>query len=108
MDPKTKRGLEMTAEKRPHMVMAEKIRPNMTDPSSILNSIVRDPHVRDMLRKKTTSDRVGSREEAKLEKLEVDSKNPLYDGCAPEVIRLSFTLELLKMKAKNKWSDKSL
>src|ERR1043165_3495431 len=27
----TKRALEMTAEKRPHMVMAEKIRPNMTE-----------------------------------------------------------------------------
>jgi len=81
---------------------------DMTDPSSLLNSIVRDPHVRDLLRKKTTSDRAGSREEAKLEQLEVDSKTPLYDGCAPEVTRLSFTLELLKMKAKNKWSDKSL
>ena len=33
---------------------------------------------------------------------------PLYDGCNPEVTRLSFTLELLKMKAKNKWTDTSL
>src|SRR3954470_12958645 len=56
---------------------------DMTDPSSLLNSIVWDPHVRDLLRKKTTSDRAGYREEAKLEQLEVDSKTPLYDGCAP-------------------------
>src|SRR3954467_8566507 len=80
----------------------------MTCPSSLLNSIVRDPHVRDLLRKKTTSYRAASREEAKLEQLEVDSKTPFYDGCAPEVTRLSFTLELLKMKAENKWSDNSL
>src|SRR4051812_11302314 len=81
---------------------------DMTDPLSLLNSIVWDPHVRDLLLKKTTSDRAASREEAKLEQLEVDSKTPLHDGCAPEVKRLSFTLELLKTKAKNKWSDKSL
>src|ERR1041385_6968022 len=62
---------------------------DMTDPSLLLNSIVRGPHVRDLLRKKTTSDRVVSRVEAKWEQLEVDSKTPLYDSCAPEVTRLS-------------------
>ena len=36
-------------------------------PSSLLSSIVRDPHVRDLLRKNTSSDRAASREEAKLE-----------------------------------------
>ena len=76
--------------------------------SSLLSSAMRDPHVRDLLRKKTTSDRAASREEAKLAQLEVDSMTPLYDGCNPEVTRLSFTLELLKMKAKNKWTDTSL
>ena len=72
-----------------------------TPPSlSLLSSAMRDPHVRDLLRKKTTSDRAASREEAKLAQLEVDSMTPLYDGCNnPEVTRLSFTLELLKMKA---------
>ena len=40
--------------------------------------------------------------------LELDSKTPLYDGCYPEVTRLSFMLELLKTKAKNKWTDKIL
>ena len=69
---------------------------------------MQDPHVRDLLRKSTTSERAASREEAKLAQLEVDSKTPLYDGCDPEVTRLSFTLELLKTKAKNKWTDKSL
>ena len=60
--------------------------------SSLLSSAMRDPHVRDLLRKKTTSDRAASREEAKLAQLEVDSRTPLYDGCDPEVPHLSFTL----------------
>ena len=82
---------------------------NTSPYSSLLSSAMRDPHVRDLLRKKTTSDRAASREEAKLAQLEVDSMTPLYDGCNnPEVTRLSFTLELLKMKAKNKWTDTSL
>src|SRR3954468_21633187 len=40
---------------------------DMTDPSSQLNSIVRDPHVRDFFKKKTACEITGSREEAKLE-----------------------------------------
>jgi hypothetical protein len=55
-----------------------------------------------------TSDRAASREEAKLRQLKVDSKTPLYDGCNPEVTRLSFMLELLKTKAKNKWTNARL
>ena len=81
---------------------------NTPPSSSLLSSAMRDPHVRDLLCKKTTSDRAASREEAKLAQLEVDSMTPLYDGCNPEVTRLSFTLELLKTKAKNKWTDASL
>ena len=38
----------------------------------------------------------------------VDSNTPLYDGCNPEVTRFIFTLQLLKTKAKNKWTDTSL
>ena len=68
--------------------------------SSLLSLAMRDPHVRDLLPKKTTSYRAASREQAKLAQLEVDSMTPLYDGCNPEVTRLSFTLELLKTKAK--------
>ena len=44
----------------------------------------------------------------KLEQLVVDSNTPLYDGCNPEVTRLNFTLQVLKTKAKNKWTDTSL
>ena len=69
--------------------------------SSVLSSIVRDPHVQALLRKETSTERAASREEAKLEQLVVDSNTPLYDGCNPEVTRLSFTLQLLKTKAKN-------
>ena len=61
---------------------------------------MRDPHVQERLRKETTTDRGASREGAKLQQLVVDSNTPLYHGCDPEVTRLSFTLELLKMKAK--------
>jgi hypothetical protein len=70
--------------------------------SSLLSSAMRDPHVRDLLRKKMTSERASSREEAKPAQLEVDSMTPLYAGCDLEVTRLSFMLELLKTKAKNK------
>ena len=73
--------------------------------STLLSSVMQDPHVRDLLRKSTTSERATSREEAKLAQLEVDSKTPLYDDCDHEVARLSFTLQLLKTKAKNKWTD---
>ena len=73
---------------------------DMPPSSSLLSSALQDPHVRDLLRKKTTSDRAASREEAKLAQLEVDSMTPLYDACNPEVTRLSFTQELLKTKEK--------
>ena len=76
--------------------------------SSVLSSIVWDPHVQALLRKETSIERANSREEAKLEQLVVDSNTPLYDGCNPEVTRLSFTLQVLKTKAKNKWTDTSL
>ena len=76
--------------------------------SSVLSSIVRDPHVQAFLRNETSTERASSREEAKLEQVVVDSNTPLYDGCDPEVTRLSLKLELLKMKAKRKWTDKSL
>lgn len=69
---------------------------------------MRDPHVQALLRKETSTERAASREEAKLEQLVVDSNTPLSDGCNPEVTRLSFTLQLLKTKAKNKWTDTSL
>src|SRR3954465_4926305 len=69
---------------------------------------MQDPHVQELLHKNTTSERAASREEAKMAQLELDSKTPLYEGCRPEDTRLSFTLGLIKMKAKNKWSDTSL
>src|SRR4051812_21283787 len=74
----------------------------------LLSSVVQDPHVRHFLRQSTTTDRAASREEAKLVQLEVDLKTPLYDGCDPEVTRFSFMLKLLKMRDKNKWTDKIL
>jgi len=78
----------------------------MSQASQLLSSVVQDPHVRDLLRKKTTNARAASREESKLAQLELDSKTPLYAGC--EETRLSFTLNVLQTKAKHKWSDRSL
>src|SRR5215216_4294019 len=69
----------------------------------VLSSIVRDPHVQALLRKETSTKIGASREEANLQQLVVDSNTPLYDGCNPKVTGLSFTLQLLKTKAKNKW-----
>src|SRR3954469_16198376 len=48
--------------------------------SFALSSVMQDPHVRELLRKNTTSERTASREEAKLAQLELDSKTPLYEG----------------------------
>ena len=69
---------------------------------------MRDSHVQALLRKETGTERAASREKAKLQQLVVDSNTPLYDGCNPEVTRLSFTRQLLKTEAKNKWTDTSL
>ena len=69
---------------------------------------MQDPHVQDLLRKKTTNARAASREESKLAQLELDSKTPLYAGCDPKETRLNFTLNLLQTKAKHKWNDASL
>ena len=68
--------------------------------SSVLSSIVWDPHVQALLRKETSTERAASREEAKLEQLVVDSNTPLYDGCNPEVTRLSFMLQPSRRRLK--------
>jgi len=52
----------------------------MPQSSMLLSAVVQDPHVRDLLRKSTTSERAASREEAKLAQLEVDLRTPLYEG----------------------------
>jgi hypothetical protein len=72
-----------------------------------LASAVRDPKVQELLTKPTTDARGAAREKSKLRQLETDSNTPLYDGCDPKETRLKAALELLEMKAKYKWSDKS-
>jgi hypothetical protein len=73
-----------------------------------LTSAVRDPHVQELLTKKTTDARGAAREKAKLRQLEIDSTTPLYKDCDPKETRLKAALEVLEMKAKYKWSDKSV
>jgi hypothetical protein len=73
-----------------------------------MTSVVQDPYVKELLRKKTTNTRAASREESKLAQLELDSKTPLYAGCDPKETRLNIALNLLQTKARYKWSDVSL
>ena len=75
------------------------------DKQTPLTSVVRDPHVQELLMKMTTNDRGASREKSKMAQLEVDSNTPLFDGS--EESRLKVALEVLEMKAKYKWSDAS-
>ncbi|KAK1604828.1 hypothetical protein QYE76_028501 [Lolium multiflorum] len=57
-----------------------------------LASVVRDPHLQDL-----------------LEQLETDSNTPLYDsGCGLEESRLRVALDVLHMKAKHGWTDTSV
>ena len=73
-----------------------------------LSQVMEDPRLRELLHKKTTNAKAASREEAKLAQLVLDFKTPLYPGCKPNETRLSFTLNLMKTKARYKWSDASL
>ena len=76
-----------------------------TDKHTPLTSVVRDPHVQELLMKMMTNDRGASREKSKLAQLEADSNTLLFDGS--EESRLKVSLEVLEMKAKYKWSDAS-
>ena len=79
-----------------------------TQESSMLASIVGDSHVKELLRKKTTTERGACREMTKLAQLEEDSKTPLYPGCDPEHTRLNVMLNFLDIKARFKCNDASL
>lgn len=73
-----------------------------------LATMLQDPHVKDLLRKKTTSERAAIKEAVKLAQLEIDTKTPLHEGCNPEKKRLHITLKLLDIKARFKSTDASL
>ena len=79
------------------------------DTTTLLTSVVRDPHVQELLLNKTTTDpRAADRRKSKLAQLEIDSNTPLYDpGRGPEESRLRVALDILQMKAKHKWTDVS-
>ena len=64
-----------------------------------------DPRLQELLLKKTTNERVASREAAKLDQLAKDSKTPLYEGCGPDHNRLDVTLKLPDIKVKTKSTD---
>src|SRR3954470_3785545 len=77
------------------------------DMQTLLASVVRDPHLKELLLKKTTNCRSASIEQAKLAQLELDLNTPLYPGCGSEDSCLKVALDVLKMKAKHKWTDLS-
>jgi hypothetical protein len=68
-------------------------------PDTLLNSVVRDPHVQELLLKKSST---VAKEKAKLAQLEMDATTPLYAGCEPKDTHLKLTLQALQMKAKYK------
>lgn len=75
---------------------------------TLLTSAVRDPHLKELLLKRTTNSRSAGREQSKLAQLEVDSNTPLYPGCEPKDSRLKLALDVLQMKARYKWTDVSV
>ncbi|MBJ4058605.1 hypothetical protein JGD43_25095 [Salmonella enterica subsp. enterica serovar Goldcoast] len=64
-----------------------------------------DDNLDQMLR--DAEENYSEREFCKFEGLMEDSRKPLFPGCKSEYTRLSTVLELLKLKASNRWSDKS-
>ena len=72
-----------------------------------LISALRDSHVQDLLLKETSNARAAAREKGKLAQMEIDGMTPLFPGCRPQDTCLHVTLEALKMKTQNKWTDSS-
>jgi hypothetical protein len=79
---------------------------NLDDDEEVpLASVVRDPHLQDLLLEKTK----GAKRKSKLEQLEIDSNTPLYDsGRGLGESRLRVALDVLQMKAKHGWTDTSV
>ncbi|KAK1676979.1 hypothetical protein QYE76_037827 [Lolium multiflorum] len=79
---------------------------NLDDDKEVpLASVVRDPHLQDLLLEKTK----GTKRKLKLEQLEIDSNTPLYDsGRGLGESRLRVALDVLQMKAKHGWTDTSV
>ena len=73
----------------------------------LLTSVLRDPHVQELLLKETSNAKAAGREKAKLAQMEIDGMTTLYPGCRPEDTRLSVTLKALEMKAEHKWTHVS-
>jgi hypothetical protein len=78
------------------------------DTQTPLTSAMHDPHLQELLARKTGDARGAAREKAKLVQLEIDSTTPLYPGCTMEDTRLKVALDVLQMKAKYKWTDTSV
>ena len=66
---------------------------------------VQDPHIQELLLKQTDNARAAAREKAKLDRLEIDSVTPLYEGCRPGDTRLKVTLMALEIKVKQNMTD---
>ena len=73
-----------------------------------LATMLQDPHVKDLLRKKTRTERAAIKEALKLAQLEIDAKTPLYEGSNPDHTRPHVTFKLLDIKERFKSTDASL
>jgi hypothetical protein len=65
------------------------------DTRTSLTSVVRDPHLQELLLKKPANMRAGAREKAKLAQLKIDSATPLYPGCGSKDTHLKVALDVL-------------
>ena len=61
---------------------------------------MQDPHLKELLLKNSR--------QSKLAQLEINSNTLLYLGCGAKECRLKVVLDVLQMKSRHKWSDKSV
>ena len=78
------------------------------DTRAPLTSVVRDPHLKELLLKKTTNPRSAAREQYKLAQLEIDLNTPFYPDCKHDDSHLKVALDVPQMKVRYKWSDVSV
>ena len=78
------------------------------DMEETVADMVKDTHLREQIEKEKDTASAAKREKDKYESLLKDSQTPLYPGCDEEDTRLSFALEMLRLKAASNSTDTSL
>jgi hypothetical protein len=78
------------------------------DMEETVADMVNGPHLLKQIEKEKDTTSAEKREKDKYESLLKDSQTPLYPGCDEEDTRLSFSLEMLRLKAASNSTDTSL